>query len=250
MLESFEYKVDPTTDTILMHMILFKLDTNYRTWFERTFSTDVIPKLDELLQFLATQARALRVQLLREMFKESEPSENSWVVDVTSCITDVNPDVEILLCTALIQVRHIWGNYLTCTCLLDSGSQASLVTNECIERQGLRKENANVRVSCLGASDTQTNGLAEIQFTSHFSSQNSVHASVYVIKKIVGMMPHHDLDSIMRELFGDISLADQAFYKSGPIDVLLGVDFTFPFLKGQTLSLGKDKPFAIRSELG
>ncbi|GFS30020.1 integrase catalytic domain-containing protein [Trichonephila inaurata madagascariensis] len=59
MLESFEYKVDPTTDTLLMHMILFKLDTNYRTWFERTFSTDVIPKLDELLQFLATHARSI-----------------------------------------------------------------------------------------------------------------------------------------------------------------------------------------------
>ncbi|XP_015916747.4 uncharacterized protein [Parasteatoda tepidariorum] len=64
------------------------------------------------------------------------------------------------------------------------------------------------------------------------------------------MIPHHDLDSSMRELFGDISLADPAFYKSAPIDVLLGVDLTLPLLKGQTLSLGKDKPFAIRSELG
>ncbi|GFW94201.1 DUF1758 domain-containing protein [Trichonephila clavipes] len=115
---------------------------------------------------------------------------------------------------------------------------------------GLRKEKANVRISCLGASDTRLNGLAEIQFTSHFSSQNSFHASVYVINKIVGMIPHHDLDSSMRELFGDISLADPAFYKSSPIDVLLGVDLTLSLLKGQTLSLGKDKPFAIRSELG
>ncbi|GFX90048.1 integrase catalytic domain-containing protein [Trichonephila clavipes] len=64
------------------------------------------------------------------------------------------------------------------------------------------------------------------------------------------MIPHHDLDSSMRDLFGDISLADPAFYKSSPIDVLLGVDLTLPLLKGQTLSLGKDKIFAIRSELG
>ncbi|GFQ80038.1 DUF1758 domain-containing protein [Trichonephila clavata] len=59
MLESLEYKVDPTSDTLLMHMILFKLDINSRTWFERTFPTDIIPKLDELLQFLATQARSI-----------------------------------------------------------------------------------------------------------------------------------------------------------------------------------------------
>ncbi|GFS77329.1 hypothetical protein NPIL_372971 [Nephila pilipes] len=57
----------------------------------------------------------------------SEPSENSGVVDVTLCISDVGPDVQTLLCAVLIQVRDIWGNYQTCRCLLDSGSQASLV---------------------------------------------------------------------------------------------------------------------------
>ncbi|GFW85339.1 integrase catalytic domain-containing protein [Trichonephila clavipes] len=55
------------------------------------------------------------------------------------------------------------------------------------------------------------------------------------------MIPHHDVDSSMRELFGDISLADPAFYKSSPIDVLLGVDLTLPLLKGQTLSLVSDQ---------
>ncbi|GFU87449.1 DUF1758 domain-containing protein [Trichonephila clavipes] len=337
MLESLEYQVEPTSDTLLMHMIFFKLDPNSRTWFERTFSTDVIPRKVTLvvsnaqsqyplcnaehtlsrcdtflklsvqgrLDFVKTtnvyfncltpfhsvktckckfrckkckkphhsllhienvsaKGRQGAVNVLNStelsinapvfspvpISSTSEPSENSRVVDVTSCISDVNPDVQILLCTALIQVRDIWGNYQTCRCLLDSGSQASLITNECIERLGLRKEKANVRILCLGASDTRLNGLAGIQFTSHFSSQNSFHASFYVINKIVGMIPHHDLDSSMRELFGDISLADPAFYKSGPIDVLLGVDLTLPLLKGQTLSLGKDKPFAIRSELG
>ncbi|GFS48602.1 integrase catalytic domain-containing protein [Trichonephila clavipes] len=271
-------------------MILFKLDPNSRTWFERTFSTDIIPRLDELLQFLATQARSITssttkrnvqrkvtlvasnaqsqcplfnaehtlsrydmflyiklsdqgrsnfvktnnvcfncltqfhsVKTCKSKFRckkckkpyhillhienvsakgrqgavnvlnsrglsvnapvfspvpisgTSEQSENSRVLDVISCISDVNPDVQIL-CTVLIQVRDIWGNYQTCRCLLDSGSQASLITNECIEMLGLRKEKANVRISCLGASDTRTNGLAEIQFTSHFSSQNSFHA--------------------------------------------------------------------------
>ncbi|GFX98854.1 integrase catalytic domain-containing protein [Trichonephila clavipes] len=263
MLESLEYMVDPTTDTLLMHMILFKLDPNSRTWFERTFSTDVIPSLLHI-ENVSAKGRQGAVNVLNSgelsvnapvfspvpISSTSESSENSRVVDVTSCISDVNLDVQILLCTALIQVRDIWGNYQTCRCLLDSGSQASLITNECIERLGLRKEKANVRISCLGASDTRLNGLAEIQFTSHFSSQNSFHASVYVINKIVGMIPRHDLDSSMRELFGDISLADPAFYKSSLIDVLLGVDLTLPLLKGQTLSLGKDKPFAIRSELG
>ncbi|GFQ92624.1 integrase catalytic domain-containing protein [Trichonephila clavata] len=129
------------------------------------------------------------------------------------------------MCTALIQVRDIWGNYQTCRCLPDSESQALLATNECIKRLGLRKEKANVSISCPGASDTRTNGLTEIQFTSHFPTQNSLHASVYVSNKIL----------------------DPAF---GPFHVLLGVVLTLPSLKGQTLSLGKDKPFVIHSKLG
>ncbi|GFU38093.1 DUF1758 domain-containing protein [Nephila pilipes] len=207
---------------------MFELDKNSRTWFERTFSTDVISKLGELFEFLATQgktgcckcAKFLWTFCQRSVFSPapipgtSEPSENSGVVDVTSCISDVDPGVQTLLCMALIQVRDIWGNYQTCRCLLDSGSQYSLITNECIERLGLRKEKAKVRISCLGASDMHTNALAEIQFTSHFPSQNSFHASVSMNNKIVGMIPHHDLYSSMRELFGDISLADPAFYKS------------------------------------
>ncbi|GFS54420.1 integrase catalytic domain-containing protein [Trichonephila clavipes] len=225
MLESLEYQVDSTSDTLLTHMILFKLDPNSRTWFERTFSTDVIPRLDELLQFLATQARSItssitkrnvqrkvtlvaskvqsqcspcngdhilsrydtflklsvqcrsyfvktnnvcfncltqfhRKKTCKSKFRckkdkkphhsllhienvsakgrqgavnvlnsrelsinapvfspvpisgTSEPSENSRVVDVASCISDVNAEVQILLCTALIQVRDIWGNYI------------------------------------------------------------------------------------------------------------------------------------------
>ncbi|GFR23627.1 integrase catalytic domain-containing protein [Trichonephila clavata] len=205
MLESLEYKVDPTSDTLLMHMILFKLDTNSRTWFERTFPTDVIPRLDELLQFLATQARS-----------------------ITSSFTkrNVQRKMTLVASNAQSQCPLCNGDHTLSRCLLDSGSQASLITNECIERLGLRKEKANARISCFGASDTRINGIAEVQFTPHFSSQNSFHASVYVINKIV------------------------AFYKSSPIDVLLGVDLTLPLLRGQTLSMGKDKPFAIRSELG
>ncbi|GFR26146.1 DUF1758 domain-containing protein [Trichonephila clavata] len=135
MLESLEYKVDPTTDTLLMQLILFKLETNFRTWFERTFSIKVIPKLDDLLQFLATQAISITSSTTKRYVKKkrgrqgavnvldsrclsvntpvfspalipgtSEPIEISPVVDVISCISDVRPVVQTLLCTAVIQL--------------------------------------------------------------------------------------------------------------------------------------------------
>ncbi|GBO43462.1 hypothetical protein AVEN_12061-1 [Araneus ventricosus] len=324
-LESLEYKIDLTTDTLLMHIILFKLDTNSRIWFERTFSTDVIPKLDELLQFLATQARSitssiskrnvqkkvtlvaskaqsqcplcnkdhslskcesflkLSVQKRSEFVKSNnvcfncltqfhgikackskfrcrtckkphhtllhfesvsgrgrqtsgelsnssklsinapvfkpvsvsnessskEIPDNSQTVDITSCISNVSPNVEILLCTAVIRVKDLWGS-----------------------------------------ADTRTNGIAQIQFIPHFPSQSSFKTEVYVVNKIVGMLPHQNLDLSYSDLFNDLTLADPMFHKSSQVDILLGIDLTLPLLKGQTLSMGEDKPFAVRSELG
>ena len=58
-LESLNFKIDQTTDILLTFVILFKLDTNTRTWFERTLSYDVIPKMEDLLKFLSSHARSL-----------------------------------------------------------------------------------------------------------------------------------------------------------------------------------------------
>ncbi|GBM37965.1 hypothetical protein AVEN_171156-1 [Araneus ventricosus] len=339
------------------------LDTNSRIWFERTFSTDVIPKLDELLQFLATQARSitsstskrnvqkkvtlvaskaqsqcplcnkdhslskcesflkLSVQKRSEFVKSNnvcfncltqfhgikackskfrcrtckkphhtllhfesvsgrgrqtpgelsnssklsinapvfkpasvsnessskEIPDNSQTVDITSCISNVSPNDEILLCTAVIRAKDLWGNYQACRCLLDSRSQASLITSECLEKLGLRKQKANIRISCLGSADTRTNGIAQIQFIPHFPSQSSFKTEVYVVNKIVGMLPHQNLDLSYSDLFNDLTLADPMFHKSNQVDILLGIDLTLPLLKGQTLSMGEDKPFAVRS---
>ncbi|GFX02235.1 integrase catalytic domain-containing protein [Trichonephila clavipes] len=65
-----------------------------------------------------------------------------------------------------------------------------------------------------------------------------------------GQLPHFSLDSSWSEPFSDLKLADPTFFKSGPIDILIGVNIALPMLKGQYLSLGDNKPFSVRSDLG
>ncbi|GFY63016.1 DUF1758 domain-containing protein [Trichonephila inaurata madagascariensis] len=126
----------------------------------------------------------------------------------------------------------------------------TIAGRSCLERLGLPRKRAQVRISCLGASDTRTNGISEIKFTPHFTSNISFVTSVYVVNKIVGQLPHFSLDSSWSEPFSDLKLADPTFFKSGPIDILIGVNIALPMLKGQSLSLGDSKPFAVRSDLG
>ncbi|GFV78772.1 integrase catalytic domain-containing protein [Trichonephila clavipes] len=167
---------------------------------------------------------------------------------ITSC-SGFDSNSQVLLCTALDNVCDSFGGTRLCR-VLDPGSQACLITNSCLERLGLPRKRTNVRISCLGASDTRTNGISEIKFTPHFTSNISFVTSVYVVNKIVGQLPHFSLDSSWSEPFSDLKLADPTFFKSGPIDILIGVNIALPMLKGQSLSLGDNKPFAVRSDLG
>lgn len=169
--------------------------------------------------------------------------------NITSC-SGFDSDSQVLLCTALVSVCDAFGGVQLCRVLLDPGSQACLITNDCLERLGLPKRRANVRISCLGASDTRTNGISDIKFSPHFTSSISFATSVYVVNKIVGQLPHVSLHSSCVEPFNDLKLADPTFFRSGSIDILLGVNIALPLLKGQSLSLGEGKPFAVRSDLG
>ncbi|GFV84158.1 DUF1758 domain-containing protein [Trichonephila clavipes] len=119
---------------------------------------------------------------------------------------------QVLLCTALVNVCDSFGGTRLCRVLLDPGSQACLITSSCLERLGLPRKRTNVRISCLGASDTRTNGISEIKFTPHFTSNISFVTSVYVVNKIVGQLPHFSLDSSWFEPFSDLKLADPTFF--------------------------------------
>ncbi|GFV74655.1 integrase catalytic domain-containing protein [Trichonephila clavipes] len=75
---------------------------------------------------------------------------------ITSC-SGFDSNSQVLLCTALVNVCDSFGGTRLCRVLLDPGSQACLITSSCLERLGLPRKRTNVRISCLGASDTRTN---------------------------------------------------------------------------------------------
>ncbi|GFW96448.1 integrase catalytic domain-containing protein [Trichonephila clavipes] len=73
---------------------------------------------------------------------------------ITSC-SGYDSNSQVLLCTALVNVCDSFGGTRLCRVLLDPGSQACLITSSCLERLGLPRKRTNVRISCLGASDTE-----------------------------------------------------------------------------------------------
>ncbi|GFY65881.1 DUF1758 domain-containing protein [Trichonephila inaurata madagascariensis] len=169
---------------------------------------------------------------------------------ITSC-SGFYCNSQVLLCTALVNVCDSFGGTRLCRVLLDPESQACLITNSCLERL----------VDCLGSEHmcvfhALEHQILELMVFRRLSLHLILHlifpfvTSVYVVNKIVGQLPHFSLDSSWSETFSDLKLADLTFFKSGPIYILIDVNIALPMLKDQSLSLGDNKPFAFRSDLG
>ncbi|XP_067129093.1 uncharacterized protein [Centruroides vittatus] len=157
---------------------------------------------------------------------------------------------QVLLCTALVKVSDSSGNFVTCRALLDSGSEASFVTEDCINRLCLTKNSANVRISCLGSFHAVTSGEIELTFTPHFSSDLKFSTKAFVIKKITSDVPNVPLPPHLLNNFNDLVLADPFFFETRPVDILLGVNVFFTMLKGDIIRRKETLPFAVCTKLG
>ncbi|GFX24684.1 uncharacterized protein TNCV_3344641 [Trichonephila clavipes] len=236
-----------------MHTILFKLDPNSRTWFERTFSTDVIPKLDELLQFLATQARSITSSTTK---RNVQRKVTLVVSNAQSQCPLCNAEHTLSRCDTFLKLSvqgrsdFVKTNNVCFNCLTQFHSvktcKSKFRCKKCKKPHHnlLHIENVSAKgrqgaVNVLNSRELSVNAPVFSPVPISSTSEPSENSRVV------------DVTSCISDVNPDVQiLLCTALIQSGPIDVLLGVDLTLPLLKGQTLSLGKDKPFAIRSEMG
>ncbi|GBM25063.1 hypothetical protein AVEN_135839-1 [Araneus ventricosus] len=68
-LDILKQNVENFSDTLILYIILQKLDNSSRMWFERQLKKDEIPKLNNLIEFLKDHARTLQ---------HSKPSSNKY----------------------------------------------------------------------------------------------------------------------------------------------------------------------------
>lgn len=156
----------------------------------------------------------------------------------------------VLLCTALIKVQNSEQQFVKCRCLLDTGSQKSFISRECVSRLGLTVNDSSISVSCLGTFNTVCNGAVDLVFTSHFKSDIRVSTSAFVMEKVTDNIPYVSLPAMICDNFSDLKLADPSFYKSQKIDILLGVNVFLHLVTGEIVKRDPNLPFALNSRLG
>ena len=131
--------------------------------------------------------------------------------------------MEVLLSTALIKVKTNSNRIVVCRALIDSGSQTSIITQECFDRLGLRSKETNINL--VGIDSTYTTNVLNqtiIKYGSRFEKVQPFSTSLMILPTFNKMLPYAKVHLSDVNRFKGLRLADPNFQTPGKIDILLG----------------------------
>ncbi|XP_060665574.1 uncharacterized protein LOC132797817 [Drosophila nasuta] len=130
----------------------------------------------------------------------------------------------VLLGTAVINVCHLGTTY-TARALLDSGSEATFISERLFQRIKLPFQSVRAQVSGLNhAVAAQSQKLCHFSIGSPTKPRLHIETSAFVIPQLAGKLPSFDMPRTFLKDLPAIELADPHFYKSAQIDILIGAD--------------------------
>ncbi|XP_051858132.1 uncharacterized protein LOC127565087 [Drosophila albomicans] len=138
----------------------------------------------------------------------------------------------VLLSTAVIHVCHLGVRY-TARALIDSGSEATFLSEKLFKRLRMPYTSVQARVSGLTqAVAAQPRKFCQFLIGSPVRPDLQIEASAYVLPQLAGNLPSCSVPQTLLENLPSIQLADPKFYESSQIDVLLGADILPSILLG------------------
>lgn len=140
----------------------------------------------------------------------------------------------ILLGTATLKIQNNLGNWITARCVVDPGSQVSIISETLAQTLNLPRKFCNLLISGIGSSaDQRTKGelhckiLPEVNNQHINCNQTPLQVNVVIMSKIVAQLPSSIPPSVLQK-FSNLKLADSSYYKntnSTNVDMLLGAEY-------------------------
>lgn len=136
------------------------------------------------------------------------------------------------------------GTFQNVRMILDSGSQYSFITASCARRLGfsLGTYQGNLSISGIGqVAVSETQGVLNCCLRS-LTNPTTYHTKVVVLDHITSSLPQTNIPVVFREKYSKFALADSQFWKTGPIDFLLGADLFYDVLSGKPIFVAPNIP--------
>lgn len=157
----------------------------------------------------------------------------------------------VLLSTALVDVCVGNEKRSTVRCLIDTGSQASFMTESCVQRLGIKRCFANVPVYGIGdTKPVRPKGKISCCITPRNELQPSIPIEALVLPKLIPKMPSVPLPHKGWSHIQHLNLADPLFHTPQPVEMLLGADILSHILLGNVVTGSPGSPIAMNSVFG
>ncbi|XP_065075161.1 uncharacterized protein LOC135698941 [Ochlerotatus camptorhynchus] len=247
-----------TRDPWPIYFLLEKLDKDDRLCGRSKSLKKRTPSFDDFIKFLDNRCDALETctaftkKTTTEAVKK-EPSkkpasekkmqslhtaaQQAGEAAITSMVARVSLEPQqksVVLPSAVIRVQGFDGCLLQVRALIDSGSEASLISEACVKKLGLSHSNEKLTVSGLGQhAAATTRGLVKLVMANRFTDACVLQTSAYVLGKLTSTLPTQQCrvhSSLLDKKIQD-NLADPTYYQPGPIDIILGSDVFLALLK-------------------
>lgn len=130
---------------------------------------------------------------------------------------------EVLLPTAWVTATARNGRSIRLRALIDQGSQASLVSEDAVQRLGIKKRATNLLVTGVGSSSVgKTHGCVQFVVSPSDREGAKVKLNALVLPVITSKLPSQPIQRSEGPQLKMLCLADMQYGRPGRVDLLLG----------------------------
>jgi len=178
-------------------------------------------------------------------------TENNGVTTATTNSKSANSKRRVLLQTATAIATNDEGSKaITIRLLFDNGSQRSYITDNLrskLQLKSLQKERLNLNTFGETKYKKQNCDVVSLHIRKSSESNDAINISALTFPVICSPLPGKV--SVNYPHLDGLELADESFDAEGSIDMLIGCDYYWDFVTGETRR-GDEGPIAVNSKLG
>ncbi|XP_047998344.1 uncharacterized protein LOC125235800 [Leguminivora glycinivorella] len=158
---------------------------------------------------------------------------------------------KVLLATAIIRVLDSSGRYQEARALLDGGSESTFISESCVQRLGLERFKPDDPITGLGCTPiTGCRGAVNLTMTPRLTDQPVLVTTANVLNKISYNLPGYSLPAQLADNYRGLDLADEQFFVSREIDILLGEDLLCDIVLSGRIKIHDNIPRVTKTVFG
>ena len=121
---------------------------------------------------------------------QDDPNHDNMQSTYTT--TNVNKPNQVMLSTAMVEVKDYKGNYRKCRVLLDSASHSNFIIKQCCKRLKLPTQQINVQVTRTNNNDSHISLSIPLHFRDTIMHTHQFEASCLLVNSISDQLPQQD----------------------------------------------------------